>query len=171
MRVVGGYCDEEAICKHCASRKGEKTCCEYIPGECLPTDFMGTRGKLDTKKMTDALKSGRYQIDWWEGSPPGFSGMFYGPYIRPSIKGTEGRLANPARGGSSPCTFLSTNGCELPFKDRPFICRAVEAKEDECELHAGSGHSKRVAARSWAMYHDELIAVEEEVEEWNISAK
>ena len=130
----------EKLCKKCG---GE--CCQSLPGSCSPDDFDGSR-----KKIIDAIKSGKYAIDWWEGFDE--NGGNTGYFVRPATKGNKGKIYDASWGGQ--CTFLSSNGCDLNADERPEGCRLLEPKPDgECAVH---GMGKLDAARSWIPFFDLL---------------
>jgi len=90
------------ICTECG---GE--CCKQDPGLCHPADF---------KDLEAALRSGDYQIDWWDGDP-----RIY--YMRSTVRNAIGSLFHGAWGGK--CALLTDGGCRLAWSDRPFACRAL----------------------------------------------
>ena len=98
--------EDLAICAECG---GE--CCKHIPGLCHPKDFKDFDADLET-----ALRSGDYQIDWWEGDPDIY-------YVRPTVVDAIGKLFHGSWGAA--CTLLTDNGCRLVWSDRPFACRAI----------------------------------------------
>jgi len=85
-----------------------------------------------------ALASGRWTLDWWEGQTPA-------PYfVRPAIKGHEGRLFHLGCGGE--CTFLGPGGCEL--RRHPLQCRLLRPGGD-CVYDHDRWQSKLTYARLW----------------------
>ena len=109
------------ICGPCGGQ-----CCLKVPGANWPQDFGLPRIK---KQLREALDSGRYAIDWWEGDPrhdyhdDDEMGCAY--FVRPAVKGMEGVLRDPTWGG--PCTFLEEGvGCVLDPKQRPRACRWLD---------------------------------------------
>ena len=119
---------DEALCSAC---KGQ--CCKNMPGICLPEDF-----DHDYSKVKETLKGGRYAIDWWEDDIPVY-------YIRPALKGKEGKLLDPAWSGTE-CTFLEEKGCTLSLEARPAQCRQLEPAKPICIEHIGN---KLVYAKQW----------------------
>lgn len=84
-------------------------CCQGYPGAAFPSDF-GQNLKEIESNLLDALISGRWALDFWEGyfgeNPP----VWEAKYVRPSVKGKEGWVLDPTWGG--PCTFHSASlGC------------------------------------------------------------
>lgn len=138
------------VCTECQGR-----CCKTVPGVCFPDDFDVSNG---FNRLNEALESGRFCIDWWEGDPrEGKDEYERGYFVRPAIKGREGVLFNPTWGGT--CTFLTEQGCELDVKDRPKNCRMLEPREDEnCVLHGENG--KRGAAIAWLEYYEYFERIE-----------
>lgn len=135
----------EELCVQC---QGE--CCKSYPGGAtLPEDFE------DEAAMAKALESGRYTIDCWEGDPRPIKDkkeLHQADYIRPAIKGKEGRRIDRPWGGE--CTFLTKTGCELAPDKRPSGCRMLEARPDgNCIVH---GADKRRASIAWLKHRDFL---------------
>ena len=138
-------------------------CCKGMPGSSFPSDFLP-----DIRKgVKEALKSGRWTIDWWEGDPRDFamSWMYEhdtqlagyvtsGYYLRPATKGKEGQLRDPSWGRQG-CTFLRSDGCELSPQERPKDCRVMEPiSGGPCNFH---GHRpKQDAAIAWIPFHSLL---------------
>ena len=111
-------------------------CCRALPGIVDPDDV---------EKLEDLLNTGRYAIDYWEAD--GTMDQTY--FIRPAIKGSEGRLVHPAWGGE--CTFLTDTGCELRLEDRPANCRQLVPKtvrKDYCT----DVMTKQARVFRWAEY-------------------
>lgn len=130
-------------CEECGGR-----CCKNLPGCAFPDDF-------PTKEsLQQALESGRWAIDWWEGDPrEGQDILREVKYVRPAIQGHEGQRYHPAWGG--PCTFLTDTGCELAPFDRPKECRYLMPMEVRpCKNYEGL--SKRQAAIAWLSRSEEL---------------
>jgi hypothetical protein len=134
------------LCKACG---GE--CCRYLPGAAMPEDF-GLPGEATS--LLAALASGRWTIDWWEGDPrPGEDSLSHAYFVRPATKGNEGERYDPSWGGV--CTFLSTDGCELPPEARPALCRFLEPRADgNCIKH---GVTKQEASIAWLDWADLLM--------------
>lgn len=131
------------LCKKCGG-----SCCKFMPGANFPEDF-----NLPSKeKLEIALKSGLYTIDWWEGDPrPNKNKLSRGYFIRPAIKGKEGKTTDPTWGGV--CTFLSRTGCKLSSDERPTNCKMIEPRPEKegCILH--DKKSKQGSAVAWIPYH------------------
>jgi len=135
------------LCNNCGA------CCKRQPGCNFPSDFESE------DEIVEALKSGRYAIDYWEGDPgDGDERTAY--FVRPAVKGKEGILVDPAWGGK--CTFLTNKGCELAPEQRPKQCLDLEPKKDlECKIHNGS--TKQNASIAWRIHHDLLESLIDEV--------
>lgn len=136
--------DDKKTCSACGGR-----CCKTMPGCAYPEDFGQALEKLDS-----ALASGRWAIDWWEGDPrPGKDEMSKAYFVRPAVKGHEGRIYHGAWGGE--CTFLGPYGCELASDERPRECRHLEPlPEGVCEMHGDCG--KQSAAIAWIPHAEAL---------------
>lgn len=92
----------------CRACRGQ--CCKTLPGATFPSDW----GNDPVAAVLEGLKSGRYTLDWWEGDVLG-GPLYRSLYVRPAVKGKEGRIEDPAW-GHKPCTFLTSTGCSLPFE-------------------------------------------------------
>jgi Fe-S-cluster containining protein len=129
------------LCEDCG---GE--CCKNLPGSCSPNDFNNS-----LERVVDAIKSGRYTIDWWENLEE--NGGLNGYFVRPAIKGKEGKVKDPTWGGGH-CTFLTDSGCELSDTDRPEGCRMLEPSTGaDCEIHGMGKHDSAIA---WINFYDLL---------------
>jgi len=137
---MANYLNPE-ICKNCGGY-----CCSKVAGCCLPEDFGN-----DIDLVEEALRLGRFCVDWWEGDPREDKFILSRAYfIRPVGKGMEGILTDPTW-GSIGCTFQAENGCELPPEQRPAGCRLLEPSENGagCKSHGGD---KKEAALAWLEY-------------------
>lgn len=140
-----GFLDED-LCRTCGGK-----CCKSYPCANLPEDFGETEDEVKTA-VRAAISTGRWAIDWWEGDPTG-GNRSTACYVRPAVKGMEGRTHDPSWGGS--CTFLSPTGCELSYEERPSGGRLLEAQENpqDCIIH---GASKKEACIAWLPYNNWL---------------
>lgn len=140
------------ICTKCSSK-----CCKQMPGETVPDDFTCNGEDLPTA-ILQALESGKWVIDWWEGDPRDFDDdnpeyISSGYYVRPRAK--NDRTGNFCPSWSGECVFLSKDGCTLAPEDRPTSCRLLEPKQDgNCIMHDGGG--KHAAAMAWLPYWEML---------------
>ena len=134
------YYPQPELCTTCGGK-----CCKNIPGATRPSDFKGRQ------QIIEALRGGRYCVDWWEGDPRKRKNtLSRGYFIRPAGKGFEGRLLDPSWGGIG-CTFLTDTGCSLEPEQRPTQCRLLEPDATgHCIDHSGG---KREAAIAW-LKHD-----------------
>jgi Fe-S-cluster containining protein len=175
--------NERAICGRC-----EGACCKRAPGEAHPIDFGAPDRARMRESLFEALSSGYWAIDWWEGDPHrkprkgfvafdhlaatlGFRIAPSGPssveFVRAAQKGHVGRLHHGTWGGS--CALLGENGCALEFKARPLVCRALIPgrrlfDQDGCDGEMAGGWDKRAIAIAWMPYQDVLREVAERIE-------
>lgn len=157
--------ENAALCAECGG-----VCCKHLPGACMPADFDMPAG-ID--KLVAAIKSGRYCFDQWEGDPrvkPSGPGMCDAPYVRPAVKGQEGKVRDFTWGGA--CTFHTPNGCTLQYNMRPTACRELVplGKGKRCGLSeayrkAGYSNDKQVSAVAWLDFGAELAKVMELLQE------
>lgn len=138
------------LCVPCGGK-----CCQQAPGAVLPMDLMpdNDETKLE-ERIQQLLMTGRYAIDWWEGSP--FSSVKRGSqyrqgyYLRPATKGKEGQVYDASWGGA--CTFHSSVGCELPDESRPGECKLLIPKPSQQCGYAKDWEGKRTVAQLWWPY-------------------
>ena len=140
--------DNAKLCSECG---GE--CCLSLPGILFPTDLEEVT-HVSIKKL---LNTGRYTIDWWEGDPRSnkHPRMYRCLFVRPSLKGKEGKTSDPAWSGD--CTFWTKTGCTLESEKRPTGCRLLEPQPNgECQYRGKTKDSKREGALAWLEYQDLL---------------
>lgn len=140
-----------AFCAGCGK------CCKGLPGGHLPDDF----GVDLLEGVRSALASGRYALDWWEGDVAYPEELPRVLYLRPAVKGREGRLFHGAWGGE--CTFLTDAGCSLPRDKMPAECKALKptaVPDGECP----SGLIKEDLCLAWRPYQSLLSMIAAEVE-------
>jgi hypothetical protein len=130
------------------------------PGAAYPDDF----GLPFVKKLIEALKSGMWAIDWWEGDPreniDGDSELSQTYFVRPATIRNRHKLFDGTWGGQ--CIFFGNSGCELDSDLRPTECRYLEPQpESHCNPH---GMSKRGACLAWIPYQDILRNAERIIE-------
>lgn len=140
---MGVTMEVKDICKKCGG-----DCCKRYPGITDPKDFK------DEKSMREAIASGLFCMDMWEGE---FEGTYNVLYIRPSIKEHEGDILDRSWGG--PCTFLTGAGCLLSHDSRPRQCRELEPTGQGCKQH----HKKESAVRTWVPHQRILKKIEGEL--------
>ena len=150
IRIVDANANA-SVCTPCGGQ-----CCQRMPGTVFPADldpnlrFMTIAGKA--KAM---LESGRYAIDWWEGSPiEGDTSLEPGYYLRPATKGNEGLWSDPGWGGA--CTFHTDTGCSLSEEERPTECKALKpVSPGKCEMPE-DWEGRRTGAKAWWPYRNIL---------------
>jgi hypothetical protein len=101
------------LCKECNG-----ACCKRMPGVYHPKDIKKIFGNLD-----NAIKSSIVAIDWWEGDKPLY-------YLRPKTKSAINKLYDGSWGGE--CIHYTVNGCNLPLKQRPYFCKTLIPKKNNC---------------------------------------
>lgn len=148
------------VCGPCAATG--RHCCIAYPGAASPEDFGAPDVRVMFTRIGDALRSGRWALDWWEGEP--FqrrqelrNDVFF---MAPAVRGEEGSVMYPGTMDDfrNPCTFLSASGCELEHDARPLECRALEPTPPKCTPHAG-GRKER--AIEWWQYQGVIARVRE----------
>jgi len=138
-------------------------CCRQMPGATFPEDW-GT--PLDVQGLLEALRGGRWAIDWWEGDPRRDNPevlLSRACYVRPATVEKIGRLYDASWGGV--CNFFTPGiGCQLPPNERPTECRYLEPADldpvkgyHDCKDH---GKDKGQAAIAWIPYEDLLENIE-----------
>lgn len=138
-----------SICSRCGG-----ICCTRMPGVCLPSDFK----KPLQWSLSEAFRSGKYAIDWWEGDPrKNGSGLRKAYFIRPATRNSRGLFDST---GEGECVLLTSSGCSLAPMERPSGCRLLEPKTNgECYSHLGgmTDDDKRIAAMRWMKYQDIIL--------------
>lgn len=134
-------CENRDICAECGG-----TCCKQLPGAAMPADF----GGADLGLLTEAFKSGKWAVDWWEGDPTdGDLDRAY--WIRPAIRGGH-NLFDPSWGGT--CIFHGDDGCALDLQDRPQECRELQPVPKPRDGCVATGITKKEAAIAWIEHFD-----------------
>lgn len=155
---------DATICGPCG---GE--CCRYYPGIASPEDFGAPDVDVMRSRLNEALTSGRWAVDWWEGDPRPYDERgddgaddyrSSSEFIRPAMKGHEGQLSHA--GWSGPCTFFTEGkGCALEHDARPRNCRGlIPMVGASC---AEKDVSKVDYVRAWEPYLDLIASVLSEV--------
>lgn len=120
-------------------------CCQQCPGLTVPSDFK------DNDAILAAIKSGRWCLDWYEADGTFEQGDVY--FVRPSIKGREGKTRHAAWGGE--CTFLGPDGCTSGIK--PHQCRTLVARPGMlCRHDDARFEGKAYYAEAWLGMQDFL---------------
>ena len=137
---------EPDICGPCGGK-----CCKLLPGAALPEDL----GLPSIDRLSAALRSRQWAVDWWEGDPrDDRDEIAQGYFLRPATKDANRWPLDGSWGGE--CVFLRNSGCSLEHDARPAGCRSLEpVMGGGCVLHAAS---KREAAVAWLPYHKEIMA-------------
>src|SRR5688572_3980526 len=127
--------ENRAACAACGGK-----CCQRMPGSCYPFDMGETPEQIE-KSLREALASGKYAVDWWDGDPrdgfgwetPGYMDRCL--YVRPATMMAGDRVYDASWGGM--CVFFEIGkGCSLSFEKRPFGCKDLMvnvAKPGECD--------------------------------------
>lgn len=133
--------DKEA-CSKCGG-----LCCTTLPGCNSPADFNDSE-----KEIAQALKSGRYTLDCWDGE---FEGIFDPYFVRPATQGLENILVDRSWGGI--CTFWTKEkGCKLTWKQRPLGCKSLlinKLQPGNCSINS---FGKKESVRAWLPYQNFL---------------
>lgn len=139
-------------CKDCGGK-----CCKNFPGAYFPGDY-GFE-EITVENLLKMFRTGKIAVDWWFGSLRGIPedeidslGLVY--YIRPKRKGVEA-LVDFDFIGDYTCIFLASDGCELPFHQRPLNCRMLKPGEKEGErCRVDNNYTKEGAVIAWIPYQD-----------------
>jgi Fe-S-cluster containining protein len=147
-----------SVCAPCGGK-----CCKTMPGTVFPSDLDAQlRPDVLADKVLLMLESGFYSLDWWTGNPfEDRPGTDRAHYLRPSVRGSEGRWVDESWGGT--CTFLGKAGCALAEVARPLECRAlVPQAEGRCFKPAGwEAGGRRLGAQAWWEFRDTLRMFED----------
>jgi len=141
---------EHANRRMCADCGGE--CCKEYAGAYFPADL----APLTAESLAERLLTGAYAIDWWDGDPRSRQDE-YGRvcFIRPAHEGAQ-TLRDPSFGGV--CVRLTEAGCNLPFRKRPMMCRALKPRRHRrCRGTFKHPATKRRGAIAW-IPHQQLIS-------------
>jgi len=163
MKRLPMYADNHeapTICGPCGGG-----CCKAYPGITSPTDFGAPNREVMLHRLTEAFRSGKWAIDWWEGDPRpegervgGYLSKAY--FVRPHVRGEEGWLRDATYGGR--CTFHTDSGCTLEHNQRPTQCRTlVPAKDGMCKQSV----DKHELTLAWLPYTDIILQAERLSEE------
>lgn len=93
-KLLSGCYLKPEICALCGG-----ACCRHMPGAAFPTDF---GSPFNPRKLDEAIGSGYWAIDWWEGDPrikKDELGRAY--FVRARVKGKP--IIDPSWGGE--CVF------------------------------------------------------------------
>jgi Fe-S-cluster containining protein len=137
------------ICSKC---KG--ACCKASGGHIFPDELSHP---INEENLLNLLRTGLYVVDYW-GNPPddnrSEASRLY--YIRYRHKGVESILDNSR---FLSCILLTSNGCSLPYLERPRVCRELIPRENfNCQFESES-YSKISCAIEWQKYQNAIINV------------
>lgn len=131
------------ICTECGG-----DCCKSMPGIMHPDDV----GIVTKENILKLLKTGNYNIDWWEDNVPIY-------YLRPATTLSIGRIRDPSWGGQ--CVFLTNKGCSFSEHKRPKGCLNLvpnpQYKEKGCK--DVDGHTKYHHSRWWLDYQHIFVDI------------
>jgi len=129
-------------------------CCQALPGMTTPKDIqrMFPAESLE-QSVIKALESGKFAIDWYVTE---CDHLFF---IRPATKKAfvvrlhqkSWLIYDGSWGGT--CIFLTGEGCNLPYQQRPETCKVLKPspKPVECELPY-KHNAKKVYGRLWRLH-------------------
>lgn len=137
----------------CSACGGE--CCKRMPSSAMPADFP------DLALLEDAIRSGRWTFDCWDGDTEVDGELDRVLYPRPAIGTKMGNPLDDASWGGT-CTFHSSIGCELEYHARPTECRELVPGEVGAGCH--SKMSKYTTAMAWRPQAAKLEAILTRVE-------
>lgn len=153
------------VCGPCGGK-----CCKRSPGASGPSDWAPDGGKPDFDAIAEALRGGRWLVDWWMGDPrPGMNETDRAYFLRPAVVGYEGRvlaeddcsIVFSTLGQAGVCTFLTDDGCEADRK--PAECSALRPtpEAEGCRQAPPTGYAtvKQVLAEKWLPYSQRLFDV------------
>jgi Fe-S-cluster containining protein len=139
------------LCARCGGQ-----CCLTKPGIEAPERFNAS-GDL-AAALHDALASGNWVLEEHLGIPyqtesasPDPDRLIY--YPRPATLAEQQQSAITPLPGSGVCVFLTDNGCQLAFAERPRLCR--ELVPDVC-FECESPWGRREAALAWLPWQDHV---------------
>ena len=141
----------------CQACKG--ACCKRYPGATLPSRWGDDEPDWDI--VEQALLSGQWVIDWWDSYPDPYNRY----YIRPA-RVKHRVFDGNAMVSSSPCNFLTDEGCSLSDSERPAECLSltpqitVTGDEDdpilECFHSNPKADGRSAISEAW-LDHSEML--------------
>ena len=143
------------LCARCGGQ-----CCQTRPGIEEPERFLGNTGDL-TQALAASLASGKWVLEEHWGIPydPGTESPDPDRLIRYPRPATVFESSQPGFTpvpDSGACAFLTSTGCELPFEERPRLCR--ELQPDVC-FECESPWGRREAALAWLPWQEQVTTV------------
>lgn len=140
--------EKASLCRQC---KGQ--CCKAYPGAAWPLDF----GHDVEAGLVEALASGNWEIDWWEGYLDGVSCPYF---VRPAVKIDDRNFDKRLRRGlwTGECIFLGPQGCSLSWEKRPTQCKALKPGKVDGEFSCDyvGAYEKEDCARAWIPYQETI---------------
>lgn len=160
-------CNEDCeICSRCAGGLGG-ACCRSMGCEIFPQDVKKwfKTDTITTEILCAMLKSGKVQLDWWEGDIRHYFGyrpeQWHDPdylmntfYFHMRVKGNN--IVQGSYGGE--CCMLTPTGCSIPWDLRPLGGRALAPSKTPINPNnpCSSIASKPECAMAWLPYNDML---------------
>lgn len=143
--------EDFSLCARCGGQ-----CCLTRPGIEAPDRFLA-RGDMATD-LRETLISGNWVLEEHLGIPyePGTISPDPNLIIRYPRPATLQERQHPGFAPlpeSGPCVFLTASGCQLPFEQRPRLCR--ELVPDVC-FECESPWGRREAALAWLPWQEIL---------------
>lgn len=144
----------------CSACKG--ACCKHMPGSAHPDDFEGLREGTHEARVAiivALIATGKWTLDWFEGDATQPYDKWHSTerkqsyYIRPAIKGYEGRPYHAGWRGR--CTFLTETGCSFAHDERPTECRSLKPSKPFPQSCDGP-HDKQTTAQAWLPFEAEI---------------
>lgn len=171
---------DEAKCAECGGQ-----CCKNHSCICHPSDFGSTDEEIEAN-LAQALSSGDYVVDFWEGGCPSLLPGETGYWVCPAMGASEdegqqllndllglgeqlfGPLNTPPeydgvvvkRATAGRCVLLSESGCTLPREKRPMGGRTLMPRPGaKCIQQAGAEdeNEKPFFAKEWHEKRDVLF--------------
>jgi hypothetical protein len=139
-------CNENrSLCAACGG-----ACCRTRPGIDSPERFLSHDDPAG--HLFSLLASGNWVLDRHLGLPETPDTRLLADrmgtvtwYPRPATVQEQRQRTLTGLPQAGECVYLGSDGCALSFRDRPYICRALEPASDECH----SPWSRADAALAW----------------------
>jgi hypothetical protein len=143
--------ENASMCGTCGGQS-----CKAYPGLAWPDDFW----KDIESGLYEALSSGNWEIDWWEGYLDGVSCLYF---IRPAVKIDDRNRDKCLRRGlwTGECIFLGKQGCSLIWDKRPTQCKALKPgmKDGKPECDYVGDYDKDDCDKAWVSYKETIERV------------
>lgn len=142
------------LCARCGGQ-----CCHTKPGIAAPEPFI-VDGDL-TASLTQSLVSHSWVLEEHLGIPYEQGEVSPDPhrvirYPRPATIQEREQGTWSAQPGSGSCVFVTADGCQLTFNQRPRLCQ--ELVPDVC-FECESPWGRREAALAWLPWQEQVTAV------------